>query len=214
MFKTNNYNIVDFEILSYNVRGIDSERKRKKLFNYIKKHTSSNTVVCLQETHSTKKDVLMWKYQWHGDIIFSHGSSNQKGVLVAFRYGLEYKMLSPEVVDNEGRFIILHIEIQGSPYVLINYYAPDIELNQVKKLQQIKSKLQNMSINENTQFILTGDWNLVFDRSLDALGGSPTLKFNSHKEIQSLMIDYELLDIWRARNPTLHQFTWRQKKSC
>ena len=144
-------------------------------------------------------------------MIFSHGSSNQKGVLVAFRYGLEYKMLSPEVVDDEGRFIILHIEIQGSPHVLINYYAPNIELNQVKKLQQIKSNLQNMSINDNTQFILTGDWNLIFDRSLDAVGGSPTLKFNSLKEIQSLMIDYELLDIWRARNPPLRQFTWRQK---
>ena len=24
------------------------------------------------------------------------------------------------------------------------------------------------------------------------------------------MIDYELLDIWRARNPTIRQFTWRQ----
>ena len=52
---------------------------------------------------------------------------------------------------------------------------------------------------------------MIFDRSLDALGGSPTLKFNSLKEIQLLMIDYELLNIWRARNPTLHQFTWRQK---
>ena len=153
----------------------------------------------------------MWKYQWHGNTIFSHGSSNQKGVLVAFRYGLEYKKLSPEVVDDEGRFIILHIEIQGCPYVLINYYAPNIELNQVKKLQQIKRNLQNMSINENTQFILTGDWNVIFDRSLDSLGGSLTLKFNSFTEIQSLMIDYEFLDIWRARNLTLRQFTWRQK---
>ena len=90
-------------------------------------------------------------------MIFSHGSSNQKEVLVVFRYGLEYKTLSPEVVDDESRFIILHIEIQGSPYILINNYAPNIELNQVKKLQQIKSDLQNMSINENTQIILTGD---------------------------------------------------------
>ena len=120
-------------------------------------------------------------------------------------------MLSREAVDNEGRFIILHIEIQESPYVLINYYAPNIELNQVRKLQQIKNNLQKMSIIENTQFILTGDWNFIFDRSLDALGGSPTLKFNSLKEIQSLIIDYELLDIWRARNPTLRQLTWKQK---
>ena len=139
------------------------------------------------------------------------GPQINKRVLVAFVYGLEYRMLSPEVVDDEGRFIILHIEIQGSPCVLINYY---IELNQVKKLQQIKSNLQNMSINENTQFILTGDWNLIFDRSLDALGGSPTIEFNAFREIQPLMIDYELLDIWRARNPTLRQFTWRQKISC
>ena len=144
-------------------------------------------------------------------MIFSHRSSNQKGALVAFRYELEYTMLSSEVVDDEGRFIILHIEIQGSPYVLKNYYAPNIELNQVKKLQQIKSNLQNMSINENTQFILTGDWDLICDRSLDVLGGSTTLKFNSLKKIQSLMIDYELLDIWRARDPILPQFTWRQK---
>ena len=45
-------------------------------------------------------------------------------------------MLSPEVVDDEDRFII-----QGSPYVLINYYAPNIELNQVKRPLQIKSNL-------------------------------------------------------------------------
>ena len=68
-----------------------------------------------------------------------------------------------------------------------------------------------MSITENTQFISTGDWNLIFDRSPDALGGSPTLKYNSIKKTQLLMIDYELLDIWRVRNPTLRQFTWRQK---
>ena len=36
-------------------------------------------------------------------MIFSHGSSNQKAVLAVLRYLLEYKMLSPEAVDDEGR---------------------------------------------------------------------------------------------------------------
>ena len=66
---------------------------------------------------------MLWKRQWHGNIILSHGSSNKKGVLIAFRYGLEYKLLSMEIVDNDGRYIILHIEIQRSPYVWINYYG-------------------------------------------------------------------------------------------
>ena len=58
-------------------------RKRgKKVFHYIKKHTSSNAVIFLQETHSTKKDEMLWKLQWHGNIIFSHGSSNKKVFLL------------------------------------------------------------------------------------------------------------------------------------
>ena len=34
--------------------------------------------------------------------------------------------------------------------------------------------------------------------------------FNSLKQLQSLMVDYDLTDIWRARNPTFRQFTWRK----
>ena len=150
---------------------------------------------------------MLWKLQWHGNIIFSHGSSNKKGVLIAFRYGLEYKLLSPEIVDDDGRYIILHIEIQGSPYILLNYYGPNDESNQVKVLRQIFSKLQSINFDDNAQFILAGDWNMIFDKFLDAMGGTPSLKFNSLKQLQSLMVDYDLSDIWRARNPTFCQFT-------
>ena len=76
-------------------------------------------MVFLQETHSTKRHKNLWKYQWHGDMIFSHGTSGSRGVCVAFRYNLVYKLLSPEISDKEGRYIILHIEIQGTPYILI-----------------------------------------------------------------------------------------------
>ena len=102
------------------------------VFNYIKKHTSSNAVIFLQETRSTKKDEMLWKLQWHGNSIFSHDPSNKKGVIIVFRYGLEYKLLSPEIVDDDGRCIILRTEIQGSPYILLNYYVPNDESNQVK----------------------------------------------------------------------------------
>ena len=134
-FATNDDSHADVEILSYNVRGLGNEKKRKKVFNYIKKHTSGNAVIFLWETHSTKKDEMLWKLQWHGNIIFSHGSSNKKGVLIPFRWGLEYKLLSPEIVDDDGRHLILHIEIQGSPYILLTYHGPNDESNQVKVLR-------------------------------------------------------------------------------
>ena len=199
--------MVDFEILSYNTQGLGDERKRRKIFNYIKKHTSGKAVVFLQETHSTKKHENLWKYQWHGDMIFSHGTSGSRGGCVAFRYNSEYKLLSPEISDKEGRYIILHIEIQGTPYILINYYGPNGETDQVKVLKQLAIHLRNISADQNITCIIGGDWNLIFDKSLDAMGGSRSLKYNSLKELQTIISDYNRIDIWRARNPNLCQFT-------
>ena len=104
------------------------------------------------KTHSTKKDEMLWKVQWLGNIIFSHGSSNKKGVLFASRYFFECKLLSPEIVDDDERYIILHIEIQGSSCILLNYYGPNNESNQVIVLRQISSKLQSINVDDNVQF--------------------------------------------------------------
>ena len=186
------------------------ERKQRKIFNYLKKHTSGKAVVLFQETHSTKKVENLWKYQCHEDMIFSHGTSGARGVCIALRYNLEYKLLSQKIIDVEGWFIILHIEIKGNPYILINYYGPNSEPRQVKTIKQIASRLKDLAIEDNVQYILAGNWNLIFDRSLDAMGGSPSLKCNALKELKSIMIDYNLVDIWRARNPNPRQFTWRR----
>ena len=37
------------------MNGLGDDRKRRKLFNYMKKHTSGEAVVFLQETHSVQK---------------------------------------------------------------------------------------------------------------------------------------------------------------
>ena len=202
--------MVDFEILSYNTRGIGDEAKRKKIFNYTERNSSGKPIIFLQETHSTKQVENLWRHQWHGDMIFSHGTSNSKGCCIAFRYDLEYKLLSPEISDENGRFIILHIEIQVTPYILINYYGPNSESAQVKVLERIASYLYDMEIDDSVHFVLGGDWNLIFDKTLDFMGGSPSLKYSSLKRLQSIMIDFNLVDIWRVRNPSFRQFTWHR----
>ena len=82
----------------------------------------------MQETYITAKIEKLYKYQWHGSMVFSHGTSNSRGVNVAFRHGLEHEMLSDPICDPNGRYIILNMEIQGSPYILVNCYAPNNEL--------------------------------------------------------------------------------------
>ena len=57
---------LDFEIITYNAKGMGDEHKLKKIFNYMKKKTSSNALVMIQETHSTRTKEQLWKYQWGG----------------------------------------------------------------------------------------------------------------------------------------------------
>ena len=70
-----------------------------------------------------------------------------------------------------------------------------------------------MEIDDSVQLVLGGDWNPIFDKTLDFLGGSPSLKYSSLKRLQSIMIDFNLVDVWRVRNPSFRQFTWRRSNS-
>ena len=48
--------------------------------------------------------------------------------------------------------------------------------------------------------------------SLDFSGGNTTLK-ESVKFLEDLLIQYDLVDIWRVRNPKTKKFTWHQRKA-
>ena len=54
------------------------KRKGRKIFNYLKKNSSGNSITFLQETYTTAKIEKLYKYQWHGNTIFSHGTSNSQ----------------------------------------------------------------------------------------------------------------------------------------
>ena len=48
------------------------------------------------------------------------------------------------------------------------------------------------------------------DPNLDCSGGNPVLK-DSVKCVEDIMMNYDLVDIWRIRNPNSKKFSWRQK---
>ena len=69
-----------------------------------------------------QKDEKVWTNQFgcgKGSVIFSHGKSDARGILVAFREAVDYKINSQHV-DNNGRYIVLNLLINGSPVILVN----------------------------------------------------------------------------------------------
>ena len=200
-------------MISLNAQGLRDYTKRRKVFNFMKKHTSSKGIIFMQETHSLKICENTWTNQFgcgNKHIVFSHGASDSRGVLIAFREASIYKVVN-QYVDDSGRFIVLNTLIEDSPVVLINYYAPNEEKDQLKVLDDLNHILDNIDISEDTVLVWGGDFNLIFDIGLDADGGSPKLKLKSICKVSSIMSENDLCDIYRIRNPETKRFTWRRK---
>ena len=95
--------------------------------------------------------------------------------------------------------------------ILVNYYAPNVESEQLKVLDEPGHIFNQLQISENTTFIWDGDFNLFFDVDLDAERGSPKLKIKSLSKLLSMKSENDLCDIYRIRNPEAKRFTWRRK---
>ena len=95
------------------------KRKGRKYLIILRRILQAIQLIFSQETYTTSKIEKLYKYQWHGNMIFSDGRSNSRGVIVAFRHGHEYKMLSDPICDTSRRYIILNMEIQGSLYIFV-----------------------------------------------------------------------------------------------
>ena len=112
--------IFDLDIVSLNTRGIAGYEKRRKVFNFLKKKSSSSGIIFAQETHSSKKCENVWNNQWgrSGAIRLSHGTSHSMGVFIAFREHLNYKILE-EYAHDGSNYLIVHSLIQDMLMVLV-----------------------------------------------------------------------------------------------
>ena len=186
-------NNVCFNALSLNVRGIRDLTKRKSIFTWVRNRKAD--VIFLQETYSTSEVIDSWKYQWPGDMYYSHGSNHSKGVLVLIRETLQFELKSVKK-DNQGRFVIVEALVQECPVLLINIYAPNKTNEATDFYENLRSTLLESDYDQDYKIVMGGDFNAPLNLQLDSYG-SKTEKREVVKKIQEL-IDLNLVDIWRA----------------
>ena len=51
-----NYNMMDLNLVSYNVKRIQNSQDRYKIFEYLRNDIKPNSVIFLQQTHFSAKD--------------------------------------------------------------------------------------------------------------------------------------------------------------
>ena len=78
--------------------------------------------------------------------------------------------------DNDGRVLILDATINGSDYLLINFYNANTEREQLTTIKNLNNFLKDFEDFHDKKVIFVGDFNLIFDKNFESVEGSPPLK--------------------------------------
>ena len=191
---------------SLNVRGLRDVKERRAIFHWLRKFNQG--IIFLQETHSCSEDESIWKNEWGANIVFSHGSRDSRGVAILFSNSMNYN-INNCICNLSGRCILLEIEIDGKNFFLVNLYAPtkDHVSDQVAFLAELRTHLVD---NLHSNFIFGGDFNTVLSSTMDKRGGRETPS-TYRTDLLNFIEEFDLVDIWRARNPETFMHTWYSK---
>ena len=98
-------------------------------------------------------------------------------------------------------------EIEGKLLTLIDIYGPNKDETEFDK-----ELLQMMTENEN-MVVMAGDFNLILNPEVDFANNANLNNPEFRDEVLNMMIEANLIDVWRNSNLEKLQFTWRRKAS-
>ena len=171
----------NIQLMSLNVRGIQTMKKRKDYFEWLDKFSKS--IIMLQETHTSVLDENNYKNHWGHSTFFSHGTTNYRGVVTILPNSLggTSKLFYS---DLDGRILIVELSINDTLYYLVNIYAPSSnkEVDKINFLNKLTKELTQL---KNNNIITGGDWNVVLDPEMDKKGGTgiDNAKFSKYRQL-------------------------------
>ena len=193
---------MSLKIVTHNVRGLGDKMKRKRLFNLFRQKKVD--IVLLQETHSTPKFKNIWRNDWGGNIIYSHGEGNARGAAILFDKNLDYKVCKTEM-DQDGRYVICKVKVEDKIMLICNCYAPNTD--EPAFFENIINKI--MQYDDIDYYIWGGDFNTWLTER-DTTGSFRTSC--SSELINTFLEENSWTDVWRHLNPEATQYTWLRRK--
>lgn len=195
-----------FTVVTLNSNGMRLAPKRRALFSNLRQMKAD--FYLLQETHSTQNEEIIWRAEWGGQAVFSHGSSNSKGVAILFDRGIS-PTISNTIKDDEGPFLILQVSRGEETLTLGNIYAPtNNELsNQLALLDRICRLISDLEIQN---LIIGGDFNTQLDVLSSPNYTASSAKDSYTRQIGVLLDDYNLIDVWRRKHPNNKRGTFHR----
>lgn len=187
-------------IQSLNVNGISGPIKRSKLIAKLRREKVN--VAFWQETHLSKVEHEKFKKMGFRNSFFSSDRTGKKrGVVILIPNSVHFELIS-EHKDREGRFVLVKGKLEHKEVTLCNVYAPPGSGVAFYK------KLFNLIATEiYGTLVCAGDFNIILNPNLDTT--NRMRKGSSiEKQINKLLQELGLLDIWRHLHRSDREFTF------
>ena len=179
--------------VTLNVNGLRDANKRASLLQWLS-HLSAS-FVCLQEVHTSSCDEAQrWFSSYGFEVVASPGSIHSCGTVLLYRPTFNLLKVTR---DSVGRLVLCEFSFHDRTFRVCSIYAPN------------RNPDRDDFFDPSVPTILCGDFNAVFDRSIDRRGSCPfTAGRDSSNTLSSLFRDCCVLDIWRALHSSQRGFTW------
>ena len=156
-----------------------------------------------------QKDTKFVRMLWGYDLYLAGNSTNSNGVAILFNSTFEHKV-HKTIVDPEGHYLILDMELLDKRLTLVNIYGPSAGDN-----PDIFNKVEEHILEiDNETAIIGGDWNCILKHNIDARNyASIQNRPNIRRKIINCMEKMDLVDIYREIYPEKREYTWRKFNS-
>ena len=185
------------QIISINITSILNSDRRVGLLQWLRPH-----VVCLQEAHCVSDVKCQSWFRSSGfQSVMSPGSQKSCGCVILFCPSLSLVYFSS---DDAGRFVSCEFCLQDKSFHVASLYAPNSNPARDQFFEQVSSWVDPL-----VPTVLCGDFNTVFDRSLNRAGWD--VSDTSRESSSSLSYLFDVccvVDIWCYFHPSSSGFTW------
>ena len=104
--------------------------------------------------------------------------------------------------DILGNYIFVTVTIMDRDFLTVSLYEPNRD--DPEFYAELEERINDIDF-ENV--IIGGDWNLVLDYTLDYYNYKHHNNIKAQEQVDNLMINLDLLDIWRKLYPEMRRYT-------
>lgn len=146
-----------------------------------------------------------FKSRWNGDVFYNNGDESGRGSGVAIltrrdRCG-QVKVIYD---DGAGKSLAVEMNCEERKTILYKIHAPGEE----KKKKDFFNNLRTLISKEENVFIM-GDFNTLFSK-IDMAEGMVYKSVKGRKELNILIEENDLIDVWRERNEKKREYSRQQ----